>query len=98
MDESNRRLVIKDSWEYKEQTKEGLLIKEATEAGVKNVAQYYHHKTVCANGKVDDVLKNVRKGLSDTVSQDLFQRRAAHYDAITSLTVLSASGPGKGRS
>ena len=34
------RLVIKDLWEYEERPKESLLVKEATEAGVKNIARY----------------------------------------------------------
>ncbi|KAF2469535.1 uncharacterized protein BDR25DRAFT_157705, partial [Lindgomyces ingoldianus] len=59
-------LAIKDSWEYEERPKEGLLLKEATEAGVKNVARYYHHETVLIKDEVDDVSKNVRRGLSDT--------------------------------
>lgn len=41
-DGSGRELVTKDSWEYEERPKEGLLLKEATEADVKNVARYYH--------------------------------------------------------
>ena len=37
---------MQDSWEYEERPEEGLLLKEATQAGVKNVARYYHHETV----------------------------------------------------
>ncbi|OTA05751.1 hypothetical protein A9Z42_0064620 [Trichoderma parareesei] len=38
-------LVIKDSWQYPERDEEGLLVKEATEKGVINMARYYHHET-----------------------------------------------------
>lgn len=97
-DKSDRGLVIKDSWEYEERPEEGLLLKEATEASVKNVARYYHHETVRTGGEVDDVLDNVRKGLSDTVGRNPLQRQAAHSEAIASPTTSSASGPGRGRS
>ena len=59
------RLAIKDSWEYEERPEEGLLLKEATGAGVKNVARYYHHETVRVGGVIDDVRNNVRKRLND---------------------------------
>ncbi|KAF2804372.1 serine/threonine-protein kinase Sgk2 [Mytilinidion resinicola] len=98
MDESKRGLVIKDSWEYEERHEEGLLLKEATEAGVKNVARYYHHETVRTGGEVDDILANVRKGLSNTVGRNPFQRRAAHSEVVTSPITSSALGPGRGRS
>ena len=62
---SENWLAIKDLWEYEERLEEGLLLKEATDAGVKNVAQYYHHETVRVGGAVDDVRNNVRKGLND---------------------------------
>src|SRR5438132_1532426 len=42
-DAPDQALVIKDSWEYEERPEEGLLLKEATEAGVENVARYYYH-------------------------------------------------------
>ena len=98
-DGAGRELVIKDSWEYEERPEEGLLLKEATEADVKNVAQYYHYETVLTNDEVDDVLTNVRRGLSDTVGQNpLQQRRAAHSEAITSSRTSSSSGARRGRS
>ncbi|KAI9765769.1 MAG: hypothetical protein M1839_005395, partial [Geoglossum umbratile] len=58
-DKSKRGLVIKDSWGYVERPEEGLFLKEATEAGIKNVARYYHHETVRTGGEVDDVLDKV---------------------------------------
>ncbi|KAF2452531.1 hypothetical protein BDY21DRAFT_388543 [Lineolata rhizophorae] len=45
-DELRNPLVIKDSWQYAEREEEGLLLQEATEKGVTNVARYYHHETV----------------------------------------------------
>jgi hypothetical protein len=45
-DKSDTGLVIKDSWEFEERPEEGLLLKEATEAGVENVARYYHHESL----------------------------------------------------
>jgi hypothetical protein len=44
-DAPDQALVVKDSWEYKERPEEGILLKQATEAGVKNVARYYYHET-----------------------------------------------------
>lgn len=93
------RLAIKDSWEYEERPEEGLLLKEATEAGVKNVARYYHHETVRVGGVVDDVRNNVRKGLSETGARNtLQQRRPALSEATTSPVTSSSSGRGRGRS
>ncbi|OCK91476.1 uncharacterized protein K441DRAFT_575049, partial [Cenococcum geophilum 1.58] len=54
--------------EYKERPKEGLLLKEVTEADIKNIARYYYYKTVLTNNEVDNVLANMRRGLSNTVS------------------------------
>ncbi|KAF1811423.1 hypothetical protein P152DRAFT_467085 [Eremomyces bilateralis CBS 781.70] len=62
-DESREPLVIKDSWQYLEREEEGLLLQEATEKNVTNVARYYHHETVCVGSEVDDVYGGVRKGL-----------------------------------
>ncbi|KAH6883929.1 serine/threonine-protein kinase Sgk2 [Thelonectria olida] len=59
-------LVIKDSWQYTDQDEEGILVQEATENGVVNVARYYHHETVRVRGADDDVRSNVRKGLDIT--------------------------------
>ncbi|KAI9856118.1 MAG: hypothetical protein M1813_009236 [Trichoglossum hirsutum] len=95
-DKSNRGLAIKVPWEYKERPEEGLFLKEATEAGVKNVTRYYHHETVRTGSEVDDVPDEVRKGLSDIVGRKPFQQRwAAHSEANTSPITSSASGPGR---
>jgi hypothetical protein len=39
-------LVVKDSWQYTDRDEEGILVQEANEKGVVNVARYYHHETV----------------------------------------------------
>lgn len=92
-------VVIKDSWEFEERPEEGLLLKEATEAGVKNVAQYYHHETVRSGGEMDDVCLNVRKGLSADAGRNPFQqRRPMLPESVTSPTTSSGSPPGRGRS
>ncbi|KAL6406386.1 serine/threonine-protein kinase Sgk2 [Ilyonectria robusta] len=59
-------LVIKDSWQYTDRDEEGILVQEATEKGVVNVARYYHHETVRVRGADDDIRNNVRKGLDIT--------------------------------
>ena len=91
--------VMKDSWEYEERPEEGLLLKEATEAGVKNIARYYHHETVHVGGVVDDVRDNVRKRLSNAVGRNAFQRRrAAMSEAVSSPATSDNSELGRGRS
>jgi hypothetical protein len=65
-DDSQTPLVIKDSWQYPERDEEGGLLREATSAGVINVARYYHHETVRVGNKEDDINNNVRKGLDIT--------------------------------
>jgi hypothetical protein len=93
------RVVIKDSWEYEERPEEGLLLKEATEAGVENVARYYHHETVRVGGEMDDVLYNVRKGLSEAGGRNGFQqRRSTPSEPATSSVILSTSSSKRGRS
>jgi hypothetical protein len=90
--------VVNDSWEYEERPEEGLLLKEATEAGVKNVVRYYYYETVHVGGKVDDALDNVRKGQSETAGRNLLQRRVVHTGSVTSLTTSGALGRERGRS
>jgi hypothetical protein len=98
--ESEVQLVIKDSWEYEERPEEGLLLREATEAGVKNVARYYHHETVHNGGAVDDVCHNIRKGLSDADGRNPYRRRwhtmsNGVTSAATSCSLRSTSITGK---
>jgi hypothetical protein len=90
---------IKDSWQYEERPEEGLLLKEATEAGVENVARYYHHETVYVGGAVDDVRNNVRKGLQDAHGRNPFQqRRPVQSESITSLARSGILDRGRGGS
>jgi len=96
-DMPNERLVIKDSWEYEERPEEGHLLREATEAGVKNVARYYHHETVRIGGQRDDICNNVRKGLSGIAGRNPLQRRAVPTGSITNST-SDISGSRRGRS
>jgi hypothetical protein len=98
--ESEVQLVIKDSWEYEERPEEGLLLKEATEAGVENVARYYHHETVYNGDAVDDVCHNIRKGLSDTDGRNPYRKRwhpmsNGVTSAATSCSLRSTSITGK---
>ncbi|OCK74031.1 hypothetical protein K432DRAFT_420496 [Lepidopterella palustris CBS 459.81] len=46
------------SRKYKKRPEEGLLLKEVIEARVKNIAQYYHHKTVHIRGAVNNTRNN----------------------------------------
>lgn len=61
-------LVVKDSWQFRERDQEGLLLREATRRGVKNVARYFHHETVRVGNRQDDISTNVRKGLDITTA------------------------------
>ena len=74
-DESKKPLVVKDSWQYEERPEEGELIKEATDEGVRNIARYYHHETVQVNGKNDDTIENVRRGLMKSYGRTRFKQR-----------------------
>ncbi|KAH6881086.1 serine/threonine-protein kinase Sgk2 [Thelonectria olida] len=84
-------LVIKDSWQYTHRDEEGMLVQDATEKGVVNVARYYHHETVRIRGADDDVRSNIRKGLDIT--------KATNYRPGRPMLPSSASGSShKGRS
>lgn len=77
-DELQKPLVVKDSWQYPEREEEGVLLREATEKKVVNVAKYYYHETVKVGGQDDDVCKNVRRGLDIT--------KATNFNAKGSIT------------
>jgi hypothetical protein len=77
-------LVVKDSWQYPEREEEGELLRETTEKGVKNVARYFHHETVCVGGQDDDIRANVRKGLGI--------RKATNYKPEKSMPPPSTTG------
>ena len=95
----NKQLVVKDSWQYEERPEEGLLLKEATEAGVEHIARYYHHETVHVRDAVDDVRNNVRKGLKDANGRNPFQqRRPVISEPITSVATSGRLDKESGRS
>ena len=74
--DSKEVLVVKDSWQYKERPEEGELIKEATNKGVRNIARYYHHETVQVDGKTDDTIGNVRRGLIKACGRTKFREKS----------------------
>ena len=73
-DKTKKPFIVKDSWQYEERPEEGLLIQEATNTGVENIARYYHHETVRICGGIDDTLGNVRRGMMPCKS--IFLRNA----------------------
>ncbi|KAI9767834.1 MAG: hypothetical protein M1839_004335 [Geoglossum umbratile] len=91
-DKSKTTLVIKDSWQYPERGEEGILLRDATEKGVVNVARYYHHETVCVGGKDDDINGNVRKGLDIMKATDAFRHALATSNAENTMPPPSTSG------
>ncbi|PLB53266.1 hypothetical protein P170DRAFT_463021 [Aspergillus steynii IBT 23096] len=62
-DESTMPLVVKDSWQYPERDEEGVLLQEALENGVTNIARHYFHETVEVGGHVDDTSASIRRDL-----------------------------------
>ncbi|EXA28664.1 hypothetical protein FOVG_19742 [Fusarium oxysporum f. sp. pisi HDV247] len=88
-------LVIKDSWQYTDREEEGILVQEATEKGVVNVARYYHHETVRVRGADDDVRNNVRKGLDITKATNY---RPRHPMLPSSASASSVSRQGRSSS
>ena len=81
-DHMKKPLIVKDSWQYEERPEEGLLIQEATEGGVKNIAKYYHHETVHVGGGIDDTLENIRKGLMKEGGRTSFQQKAVKRPSV----------------
>lgn len=75
-DTTRKPLVVKDSWQYEERPEEGLLIEEATDGGVENIARYYHHETVRVSGEIDNTLGNVRRGLMKACGRTTFRQKA----------------------
>ncbi|KAL7786271.1 hypothetical protein V8C37DRAFT_392442 [Trichoderma ceciliae] len=87
-DPLKKPLVVKDSWQYIERDEEGLLLKEATEKGVINVARYYHHETVYIDGVEDDIRTSIRKGLdtmADTADTSDTTASAAISDTLNNI-------------
>ncbi|PKY05935.1 hypothetical protein P168DRAFT_250930 [Aspergillus campestris IBT 28561] len=91
-DESDKPLVVKDSWQYPEREDEGELLREAAEKQVINVARYYYHGTVQIHGKDDDIQGAVRKGL------DLKHARRHHQDHSNTTPNTAAESAKTGRS
>ena len=73
-DKTKKPLIVKDSWQYKERPEEGLLIEEATNRGVENIARYYHHETVRVDGEIDDTLGNIRRGMMEACGRTSFRQ------------------------
>ncbi|GKZ51729.1 hypothetical protein AbraIFM66951_006952 [Aspergillus brasiliensis] len=86
-DESEAPLVIKDSWQHPERKNEGVLLREATDKQVVNVARYYYHGTVQVQDKDDDTQGAVRKGL------DLKQGRRYCWNSNTATLDFTAESP-----
>ncbi|KAK3177887.1 hypothetical protein OEA41_000019 [Lepraria neglecta] len=76
-----------------ERPEEGELIKKATDKGVRNIARYYHHETVLVDGKNDDIIENVRRGLIEIYSRTKFKQRLL-YEPESSAS--ASESPGKG--
>ncbi|KZF22629.1 hypothetical protein L228DRAFT_268018 [Xylona heveae TC161] len=97
-DDSKTVFVIKDSWQYTEREEEGVLLREATEKKVRNVARYHYHETVLAGGDIDDVC-NIRKGLDITKATNYIveSQKAADLQR-SSPTPSSRSEADRGRS
>ena len=89
--QSKEPLVIKDLWQYEERPEEGELIKEATDKGARNIARYYHHETVQVDGKNDDTIENVRRGLMKTCGRTRFKQRLYEPEVSAS----ASESPGK---
>lgn len=90
--QSKEPLVIKDSWQYEERPEEGELIKEATDKGARNIARYYHHETVQVDGKNDDTIENVRRGLMKTCGRTRFKQRLLYEPEVSA---SASESPGK---
>ena len=97
-DQSKEPLVVKDSWQYEDRPEEGELIKEATDKGVKNIARYYHHETVQVDGKNDDTIENVRKGLMRTCRRTKFKQRSSNEPNASVSGPLGKSVEGRSQS
>ncbi|KAM4061861.1 kinase [Hirsutella rhossiliensis] len=88
-------LVIKDSWQYTDRDEEGILVQEATEKGVINVARYYHHETVRVRSADDDIQNNVRKRLDVTKATN-YRSGHAMLPSGTSASSVSRRGQSSG--
>ncbi|KAK5998601.1 hypothetical protein PT974_00982 [Cladobotryum mycophilum] len=94
-DDPSTPLVIKDSWQDERRVEEGELLRETTNKGVIKVVRYYHHEIVHVGGAVDDVLRNVRKGLDVSKAMNY---RTGRSTLTPSTTAISASRKGRSSS
>ncbi|KAI4123443.1 MAG: hypothetical protein LQ341_007200, partial [Variospora aurantia] len=76
-DQWKKPLIVKTSWQYEERPEEGELIKEATENNVEHIARYYHHETVQVDGKNDDTIENVRRGMLNAEGRIKFTQKSS---------------------
>lgn len=97
-DQSKEPLLVKWSWQYEERSEEGELIKEATEKGARNIARYYHHETVQVDGKNDDTVENVRRGLMKTCARTWFRQRSTNEPDASAPEPLGKSVANQSRS
>ncbi|KAF2803178.1 uncharacterized protein BDZ99DRAFT_400139, partial [Mytilinidion resinicola] len=67
-DKSGQSLVVKDSWEHKERPEEGPLLKKVTDAGVRNVAEYYYHETILMSRDSFLVSRQARRCLNEALA------------------------------
>ena len=74
-DEAENECVVKDSWRYKGRTSEGDLLFKAREKKAWGVVECRQHGDVIVGNNVDEIMSNVRQGLS--------------YEAASQVTVLA---------
>ena len=84
-DKSKELLLVKDSWQCEERPEEGLLIQEATNRGVQNVARHYYHETVHVGGKIDDTRGNVRGGSMKEGARTSFRQKSYKKSGASAL-------------
>lgn len=53
-------------------------LKEATDKGAQHIARYYHHEKVQFDGKDDDTIGNVRRGLMKTCGRTTFRQKSSN--------------------
>lgn len=87
---SDKRFVIKDSWQSEGRADEGELLTASTRERVQNVAPCYHSETVRIGEMIDDLHCNVRKGI-DVSSGNRWKERQEHSNTPASKCASSSS-------
>ena len=82
---TKKPLIVKDSWQYIDRPEEGVLIKEATDEHVRNIAKYYHHETVQVGRKDDSTHENIRRRLTEVGGRTSFRKKALEKPNVTAL-------------